>query len=43
MDARRECEHGCLLADDHEVDCLTQDDINEAKLRARDYDAWAAL
>lgn len=38
------CEPGCLLGDGHDEDaCVTAEDLDELRLQARDYDAWAAL
>jgi hypothetical protein len=37
------CEDGCLRGEGHDGPCIDADDVAEGKLRARDYDGWAAL
>jgi hypothetical protein len=40
---RNACEVGCLRGEGHDGECIDEDDVAEGKLRARDYDGWAAL
>lgn len=37
------CVNGCLRGEGHEEACLTDEDVAEERLKARDYDAWANL
>jgi hypothetical protein len=38
-----DCVFGCIYQDGHDGDCLTDEDIAEERLYARDYEAWARL
>lgn len=40
---RPECVRYCVLALDHDEDCMTEQDIAEEQLRSRDYESWARL
>jgi hypothetical protein len=37
------CLPGCNFQDGHDGDCMTDEDVAEGRLRARDYEGWAAL
>jgi hypothetical protein len=39
----RDCLPGCNFQDGHDGDCMTDEDVAEWRLRARDYEGWAAL
>lgn len=39
----QEHDTGCRIEHESDVPCLTDDDVAEMKLQARDYDGWAAL
>lgn len=38
-----DCKPDCIYSPGHDGDCLDDEDVAEEKLRARDYEAWAAL
>jgi hypothetical protein len=39
----RDCLPGCIYQVGHDGDCMTDEDVAEGRLRARDYEGWAAL
>jgi hypothetical protein len=38
-----DCLPGCNFQVGHDGDCMTDEDVAEGRLRARDYEGWAAL